>query len=259
MVERCIKEFGIIDGIRIILWKICQYYKLSPIKQGIRKIKVKKINSYVHIRPNTSDVFLLLDFFCRRYENGGGEYDINFLNECKEMQYIIDAGANIGLFSLLYTWLYPKAKIIAIEAEEENYRLLLKNTAHIKNIICLHAGIWNKNVKLCTEARETGAWGFTVREADGNEQNTVQGVTISYLIDKYKWPCIDILKMDIEGSEYKVFQNNFETWLEKTKVLIIETHDRIVAGSDQIVTETMQQYHFLLKKNGENKIFLREV
>jgi FkbM family methyltransferase len=38
---------------------------------------------------------------------------------------------------------------------------------------------------------------------------------------------IDLLKMDIEGGEKDVFKTNYESWLSRTRVIIIEIHASI--------------------------------
>ena len=41
---------------------------------------------------------------------------------------------------------------------------------------------------------------------------------------------IDLLKIDIEGSEKEIFDLNCKGWLAATKAILIELHDRYVPG-----------------------------
>ena len=78
----------------------------------------------------------------------------------------------------------------------------------------------------------TGEWGFTVSECS-REDADVRAFSIPGIMKKYGFPYIDILKMDIEGSEYEIFKDKkCLEWLPLVKVLIIETHDRKIPGCE---------------------------
>ena len=62
------------------------------------------------------------------------------------------------------------------------------------------------------------------------ENGTINAKSLDSIIAKHNIDIIDILKIDIETSEKQLFTNNFEKWLPKTKVIIIELHDRMEAG-----------------------------
>ena len=66
---------------------------------------------------------------------------------------------------------------------------------------------------------------------------------------------VDILKIDIEGSEKEIFEQGFEEWLPFTKILIVETHDRYKQGSSKAVLKAVSAYNFSLEVSGENLIF----
>jgi hypothetical protein len=69
------------------------------------------------------------------------------------------------------------------------------------------------------------------------------------------WDTIDVLKLDIEGAEKNVFGKDFEKWLPKAKVLIIEFHDRMVEGCSSTVLKALSHYNFRSEVKGENTIF----
>ena len=72
---------------------------------------------------------------------------------------------------------------------------------------------------------------------------------------EYNFPKIDILKLDIEGSEKELFETNFEDWLPKTKILIIELHDAMKTGCSKSVFNAISKYDFSFSIKGENIIF----
>ena len=48
-------------------------------------------------------------------------------------QLIIDAGANIGASSVFFAVTHPQATVLAIEPQEDNFELLVRNTRHLPN------------------------------------------------------------------------------------------------------------------------------
>lgn len=51
---------------------------------------------------------------------------------------------------------------------------------------------------------------------------------------------------------------NCKKWIERVNAIFIETHDKIILGCDQAVTDVMNKYGFIeQEKNGENRIFFK--
>ena len=61
--------------------------------------------------------------------------------------------------------------------------------------------------------------------------------------------------LDIEGSEKEVFSTDFENWLPKTKVIVIELHDAMKTGCSRAVFAAVNKYNFSFNFKGENIIF----
>lgn len=134
-------------------------------------------------------------------------------------------GANIGLFTLIYSDKFFNSKIIVTELDSENYKLLLKNTEGIVIVTCLK-GVWNKDTEIETlETSEKTEWGYMVRECLVPIISEIKGISVDTIMKRFKIPRIDIFKMDIEGSEYEVFSKKYKEWLPLTQTLIIEIHD----------------------------------
>ncbi len=68
-----------------------------------------------------------------------------------------------------------------------------------------------------------GKWAMVVEET--KTEGNVSAISINELLEKYQLDRIDILKVDIETSEKVVFSDNYEQWLPKTKMILIELHD----------------------------------
>lgn len=170
---------------------------------------------------------------------------------------IIDAGAYTGLSAIYYTSKYPSAKIIAIEPENSNFRILEKNTKHIPNIRRINAGLWDKNAYLKIKNRNTEKWGFTVKEVSKSENFDIKAITINKILEDSEFDKIDILKLDIEGSEKQLFSKNYHSWLEKVNIIVIELHDRIIDGCTEALYSAISKNEWKEFKEGEKVILIR--
>jgi FkbM family methyltransferase len=211
-----------------VLLKLISYYgvwhglklQLQLLTGNTNSIKLPPFQHAFSLRKNTSDNSTFEQVFLN------DEYNLNFI---KDPKVIIDGGANIGLFAIQMKKQFPDAQIISIEPDPENFQLLQKNLKHYQQITFENAGLWNKDTQLKVyDKYNCGKWGMVVEEDLLN--GTIKAMSIDTLIDKYKIDTIDVLKIDIETSEKQLFSSNFENWLPKTKVIIIELHDRMEPG-----------------------------
>ena len=162
------------------------------------KVNNSNIKTDLYLRFGTSDIDTYLQVFISE------EYNYDYGNPIV----IVDAGANIGLTSIYFANKYPNATIIAIEPEESNYKLMLKNISSYDNIIPLNAAIWFKNEDLSVIDPGSGFWGYQVSKftEECNTNLKSPGITIDTLMTKYSIDLIDLLKMDIEGAGKKYIQ-----------------------------------------------------
>ena len=208
-------------------------------------LKLPELMHPFEIRPNSTD----LAIFGQVFLNRSYHFDLK-----AEPKLIIDGGANIGLASIFFASKFPNAKIIAVEPEEKNFKAMLRNTANYKNIICMQGALWPTKTKLSLFDDGRGESGYVTKEGAQNQ------IIESYPIhDLAKERIIDVLKIDIEGSELELFASNYQRWLPKVKCLIIETHDSIRKGSSLSVLKAISNYDFSLSVRGENLIFINNL
>lgn len=169
---------------------------------------------------------------------------------------IIDAGANIGLTAIYFANVFPSAIIVSLEPDQENYELLQLNTQPYKNVLPLQYGLWSHNSYLQVIDDGNGNNAFTVKEVANGTINAIKAISVQDILNQQNWDVIDMLKIDIEGSEKIVFGKDYESWLPKVKVLIIELHDRMIKGASAAVFKAMGQYNFSFDIKGENVIFI---
>lgn len=172
-------------------------------------------------RANSSDRDVFAQMFILR------EYDC--LTEVKPPRLIIDGGANVGYSSAYFLSRYPTAKVLAVEPDTRNFKQLQRNLAPFgERAQLLEAGIWSHRANLVVsigEYRDGREWATQVRECRFGEKPDVQAVSVGDLLEMSGHDFIDILKLDIEGSEVEVFARNYEKWLDKVGIFVVELHD----------------------------------
>lgn len=251
------KYLGMYYGIKMLFFNMLSRINKNNNDKFNIKIKTSKTGKdSFYVRPFTTDKYLVNNLLL-----DNGEYDFIYLDKyswIKNSQVIIDAGACIGMFSRMINKICKNSTIIAIEPETNNFNLLVKNTKKYNNIICKKNGLWNKKCNLIVEESSNGAWGFTVKEAKNNEKYDINAISIENIINEYKIDTIDILKLDIEGSEVEVFDKNCERWLNKVKVCIIEFHERKRPKSSKKIINIMKKNNFDYFIYTENYVFIKK-
>ncbi|OQB29172.1 MAG: 2-O-methyltransferase NoeI [Bacteroidetes bacterium ADurb.Bin174] len=163
-------------------------------------------------------------------------------NPRSEKPIIIDCGANMGLSLLYFSLNYPNAKIFAFEPDNTVLPFLEKNIKSfgMKNVQLFKKAVWNNNeiLKLYTDG---GMGGSVVNNY--NENQVPIEIEAIRLLDFIGDLHVDLLKMDIEGSEYGVIKD-CESKLNQIDNLFVEYHSFI--DREQKLDEIL----LLLKNNG---------
>ncbi len=153
----------------------------------------------------------------------------------EEDDVVLDVGANIGAFTVKVA--RKVKRVIAIEPEPQNYRLLLENIKinNIQNVLPVNLAVSDKE-----EIVYFDTTGGSARVSQGGYP--VKANTLDNILNEIREPHVTVLKMDIEGYEGKALSSfhKFNT----IKQVIIETHSKELTEK---VTE-------ILKNNGFNVV-----
>jgi FkbM family methyltransferase len=219
---------------------------------GIFELFIKKLNRRFRYRGNI-DWGVMTHF----YKPG---YVINDTASDQKVGIIIDAGANIGTETLRFRHFHPGARIIAIEAEKQNFSLLSDNIRPDRNIFPIHAGLYSKTCRLKIEKRGASNESFSVSEvaADAAEYDVI-GLSVPEIMREHRLDHIDILKLDIEGAERWVFDATADAWIGKVKVLIFECPDNDAPGTTAQIYDVLARngLRFDTHLHGENLVLIR--
>lgn len=166
---------------------------------------------------------------------------------------IIDAGSNIGLTTVYLNSKFKNSKFIVIEPDSSNFDTMAFNIEinGIKNVEKIEGGIWSKNTNLqiIKDFRDQKDWSFRVEET--NKESALKAFSIQYIIEKQNIEVVDILKIDIEGSEKEVFTNPDSdiTFLSKTRCIALEIHDEFNCREE--IYAILNKYNFEFFNSGE--------
>lgn len=249
------------DGPRGIFRGLALFYYLHvrPVfKSGDIKVKVHGDPNPIFLRKNTSDVAVFHQIYLNK------EYECRFLP--KNASFIIDAGANIGLFS---RWIGSKYKndnpvIVGVEPDPENHRQCLHNMQHSYWSSIRLAALWHQgDILYLDDTSKSREWSRTVSKKGrgrSTEAETIESLITKEVTEALEYhrheTIIDILKIDIEGAEKEIFEKGNMYFLSMTKCLIIETHDFMRSGTSKAVLTKMQEYDFSCYTSGENLVFI---
>ena len=230
-------------------------------QEAIDKVKSQQIFNMANIenmkvplafRPNTSDKWLLNKIF--------GEQEYNFKINNFAPRLILDCGANVGYSVAYFASKYPQAKIIAVEPESLNFKLLTYNTHFFDNVTCINSAIWyNEGYIKILPDMPGNTLAFMTEETTANDPEALKTITISKLLNDSGFNEVDLLKIDIEGAEHEVFDDSGkpDEWLSKVKVMVIELHDRMKVGCSHVFFKPVSRHNFYMDIIGENLLFIK--
>jgi FkbM family methyltransferase len=160
---------------------------------------------------------------------------------------IIDAGANVGLFSIWIARQAPQCRVVALEPFEENFSYLQKN---------LSAARVQRATAYQTALGERSGWGQMVAQGprsldhqlvlDGDArlgEKRVRVISLPDLIEQVGAQRIAFLKVDIEGAESVVFSNVKSSTMSRIDHVAIEYHEHLCTGIAKLLVEKLEPTH----------------
>jgi len=213
-------------------FEIYKLEKMSRYKPG----RTRLLGPEVHFPDSASFLSAYREIFSR---------EIYKFNSDNNHPYIIDCGANIGLSIIYLKKIYPKAEIIAFEPDEKIFKILERNieSLKLKNVKLIQSGISNEETT--ADFYSEGADGGRIAQLnDKNNIIKIKTTRLNYYLQKP----VDLLKIDIEGTEYDVLKD-CQILLKNVKNLFVEYHSFVDA--EQKLPELLK-----ILKEAEFKIFI---
>ena len=194
---------------------------------GVQKITMRNGKSAYVRDVRSADLYILRDVL------GTEEYELDHV-QLPEKAVVIDLGGNIGTFCMEIHRQFPTAQLTAYEPFPANAKMFKLNAPYA-TLVQKAAG-----AKTGTVHFEDGEnfVGLTVVKEGGI---IVDALSLDDITKDFNR--IDLLKVDIEGSEYDVLNAASSATFSKIQHVIMETH-YVEGFDDEAWAET------ILKKNG---------
>ena len=141
---------------------------------------------------------------------------------------ILDCGANVGMASLYFKWLYPKAHVIAFEPDPATFQLLKENIARNNlDIEAKNFALWDQGgeVDFFTDSTNPGVLLMsTVSSRLRSQSIRIPARRLSDFIEG----TVDFVKLDVEGAEHRVLRDLTQSGkIRSIRQMVIEYHHRI--------------------------------
>jgi FkbM family methyltransferase len=209
------------------------------------------------MRPGTTDINVYYQIFV--------EHQLRYLYTlfaADPPKYVLDAGANAGYAASLFKLLWPDAIVVSVEPDPKNYETLVKNTAKFKGMHAVNAGLWGHKAKIGRVASH-GEWGHVFKEVK-NGDDGLKAYGVKDLLQKFKLPRFDFVKIDIEGAEGMVMAPGEDlSWINDSKVVSLEVHDFFASyfglgktDISQRVEAAFKGRHFGRASDNEHTLFI---
>lgn len=168
----------------------------------------------------------------------------------KEGDTVLDLGANIGYYALIFAKLVGETgKVFAFEPEPTNFDLLKKNVElnGYKNVVLIQKAVLNKKGKVKFYIRDDNKIGSSIyNREDSDKCITVESISLDEYFKDYSGK-IDFIKVDVEGAEKYVLKG-MHNLLNKNKTINIFT-EFYPAGFEKCKTEPKEYLNALIKHN----------
>ena len=240
------RRIGALSALRFDVQRVRRALNIAP---QVVTLTARRARHVLYARPSSSDftvfgqTFITQPYAC--------------LDNLSRVDFIVDAGANVGFASAFLLTQFPGADLVAIEPDAGNFDILRRNLApYGSRASAVLAGLWSHPAQLRLEEtpyRDGGAWALQVRETAPGEASQFDAIDVPGILAQTGHRRISILKMDIEGAECVVFSApNVSTWLGAVDCILIELHDDTHFGTcSDVFRRAIEDQGFVVSHSGE--------
>lgn len=175
---------------------------------------------------------------------------------------ILDCGANVGIFSVWAARNKPEARIVALEPFPETFVALQANihrNSLADRVECAQVGLAaTVGERRMRTSGESPNHNVVLDEGNGGGDDTVSisCISLDECLDRFGMNELDLLKMDIEGSEWPVLLSTPPEVLRRIRHIEVEYHEvnrrfgyrpeqlfaHLAAGGHRLTFRTEDQY-----------------
>lgn len=164
------------------------------------------------------------------------------LIEKKGLKTCLDIGGNVGMTAYYFSHHFDK--VVVLEPSAEHFKVLTKMLEfnEIKNVKAINKALFIKEGEypLYHPLNENKTMYSLHTGVIGGDPNTpsekVQTITLKTLFEQEKIDEVDLLKLDIEGSEIEIFSHSdFKELAPRIKMIVTESHNWSGRNPNQLI------------------------
>lgn len=210
---------GVKDWFLTLYDTALRFIKRIPMPGRSRAVAVRLRNDpeAIYLRLGRSDGFVMEEIFI------ADVYAPVTLEALGKAETIVDLGANVGLSVRLWQRRFPEARIVAVEPDPDNFTAAERNLAKDphRRVQMFRALIGDSPGQAYLD-RSAEECAFSMTDSPIGEPIDV--LPLPTILDLAKFDGdIDLLKVDIEGAEQKLFAD-CSSWISRIRALMIELH-----------------------------------
>ena len=210
--------------------------------------------SKIQVKYTTEDDYSKGWFF-PRYDNGKYHEPVItnlFVDELKPTSCVLDIGANLGYFTCLAGKLCTEGEVHAFEIDKKCFPILIRNVEinDLTNVTLTNVAVSDNNDFEMIPENIRPKPALSITNAKTGKLKSVSALTIDSYIDQKKI-IPDIVKIDVEGAEFKVLSGMQHTLKQSDLILFIEVHVQDLVALNSSYHEVLQMllgYGFQLKE-----------
>ena len=161
---------------------------------------------------------------------------------------ILDVGANIGFFTLLFSKLAGNGgMVIAFEPDEKNFSKLAVHTKNKRNIRIHPFAVHHSTVNILLYLSSWRNFDHMTYDIGENRKTvSIPAVNMDDFMERnYPGLTVDVIKIDIQGSDYFAFQGMSETIKKSRNVILCE--EFWPYGLEKALVKPVDYYNALLQ------------
>ena len=188
----------------------------------------------------------------------------------KEGDTVIDIGAHIGRYTITSSKQVGKSgKVVAIEADPDNFQLLKRNIAlnNLTNVLPLNYAVFSTRTRMKLYEQSASAKYNSLmlaRAAESKNYVEVNADTLDNILKQSGVNQVNWIKIDVEGAEFEVLKGSTEMLSGENVSLFVEIHNIEDPRHYDNVVDFLKYYNYEItfeqryEGSGESHVIFRK-
>lgn len=181
------------------------------------KIYNEEINKNIFLRRGIkSDMVCYKDVF-------EGKYHVIDLDP--EPKTVLDLGSNIGLTALHYRRIWPKAQIVGLEMDSDNFNVAVENLQD-EDVLLINYAVSDSSGRIYYDKKRDSQQCYRISKVQTKKSIQGYSMSLDMALDYLNiGGVVDFVKMDIEGTELDIISGS-GAWGSRIRNLLVEVHGK---------------------------------